>query len=798
MRRTFVLAALTALFLPTFAHAQQQRPRLQIGAVRIGFMAGNSAGDVELEKPPLFKAGTWAPVLVDINVGPPGLKGNEGPLEVIIETPDADDVATNYTVTRPLEAIGPNGTFTVTGYTKLAGTQSDITITLKGPDSVIVGPPYKRQHSGLNPGQPIFITAGTRMPGMRQALAGDPDKPAAQNAATFNPEGVGFIDRFQDLPENWFGYDGVDLLILSTSRRNDFLAEMASEQPPRRRNEALVEWVQRGGHLAVCVGKNYAALKDIPELDGARGLLPVTFKKSEQLRDLRLMWPDGAGAAGGIVGGPKNPFEVAIAEPKPGRTFTRLMSSRDVDAGDLPLVVQAPYTLGRVTVIAFDMDQKPFADWKGQNEFWPRLLEQASGRTAAAANAPDDMNDVGFRGRYAQTPANAELIYQFQGFLENFEDVPVISFGWVAVFILIYILVVGPLDYFFLKKVVKRLELTWITFPTVVIVVSAIAYFTAYQLKGHDLRVRKLDVVDVDLHSQQAVGRTWFTIFSPRIQHYTIGLEPAAPAWAPAATETGPSSSVLMSWLERPAQDTYAGGRARGQSLFRRAYDYEPNAVALKGVPIQVWSTKSFAASWQAPHSASQPLVKATLRRPEREETLSGDITWLQEGVDLQDVVLIYRGRVLDLTLTPGTAKKLEGVRPEFEGRTLSAWVGGGRPMTNQGTPVYGLQAPPSSSESLVRSAMFYQALDTGVQRNSYLRALDQTWRAREGRDEAILVARLKVQPGTADQITDSPATPSKLWLGALPAPGVQRPPLVGMMKQDTYVRVFIPVKSGQ
>ena len=32
---------------------------------------------------------------------------------------------------------------------------------------------------------------------------------------------------------------------------------------------------------------------------------------------------------------------------------------------------------------------------------------------------------------------------------------------------------IGPLDYLFLKKVVKKLELTWITFPTVVLVVSA-------------------------------------------------------------------------------------------------------------------------------------------------------------------------------------------------------------------------------------------------------------------------------------------------------------------------------------
>src|SRR5436309_5667264 len=108
-----------------------------------------------------------------------------------------------------------------------------------------------------------------------------------------------------------------------------------------------------------------------------------------------------------------------------------------------------------------------------------------------------------------------EVARDLQVSLEDVEDVPMISFGWVALFILLYIIVVGPLDYLFLKKVVKRLELTWVTFPVVVLVVSAGAYFTAYYIKGNDLRINKLDVVDIDLHDGQAYGHTWFTLFSP-------------------------------------------------------------------------------------------------------------------------------------------------------------------------------------------------------------------------------------------------------------------------------------------
>src|SRR5437773_189997 len=144
-----------------------------------------------------------------------------------------------------------------------------------------------------------------------------------------------------------------------------------------------------------------------------------------------------------------------------------------------------------------------------------------------------------------------EIGTQFRNRLETFPEVPVISFGWVALFILLYIIVVGPLDYLFLKKVVKRLELTWVTFPVVVLVVSAGAYFTAYYIKGNDLRINKVDVVDIDLHDGQAYGHTWFTLFSPRIQHYTVGIEPASPGWVAAPGSDKNEYATVVSWLGR-------------------------------------------------------------------------------------------------------------------------------------------------------------------------------------------------------------------------------------------------------
>src|SRR5262249_53968617 len=153
--------------------------------------------------------------------------------------------------------------------------------------------------------------------------------------------------------------------------------------------------------------------------------------------------------------------------------------------------------------------------------------------------------------------------------LEKFREVPVISFGWVALFILFYVLLVGPLDYFVLKKVFKRLELTWVTFPATVLLVSVLAYATAYALKGDELRVNKVDLVEVDLPGpHQVYGHTWFTLFSPRAQSYTLGLEPAAAGWASAPPAGAPAPVLAV------LEGSDRGLRTGSQGLFPRAYEY--------------------------------------------------------------------------------------------------------------------------------------------------------------------------------------------------------------------------------
>src|SRR5262249_51778165 len=191
---------------------------------------------------------------------------------------------------------------------------------------------------------------------------------------------------------------------------------------------------------------------------------------------------------GSLAYQPRAEFAVATLAPKPDRP-TRTILSGD-DQGRIPLAVQSPYGLGRITVFGFDLDRGPFSEWGSRGPFWENLVAQT------AHPLPQGQFERYPVGRGA---APEDYSTSLQGSLDYFEGVPVVSFGWVALFILIYIVLIGPVDYLFLKKVVKRLEWTWVTFPIIVITVSAGAYFAAYALKGKDLKINKVDVVDIDL-----------------------------------------------------------------------------------------------------------------------------------------------------------------------------------------------------------------------------------------------------------------------------------------------------------
>lgn len=771
IRACLILLLVLAITPATLA---QQRQRVYVDNVQIGFAAGADsadAADLDQGRASLHKSGFWTPVYVVIRAGQEGLRGGL----VIVETTDSDDVQNTFTVSFP--PLNPDDRFLALTYTKPGSQDGEMILTIKeqvGESRFKPVLEQKKNFRSILAGDILCLAVGSRMPGMRQivpTLFGDPNKVTDRLR-------VAYADEVALLPNRWFGYAPIDLMVLTTGKR-EFVNGLKNDDKKR---EALAEWVRRGGHLVVSCGRNQDSIEDL--FNQARMPLPVKTSELnvQTVEGLRNWMPVGTPPLQGQAGGK---IIMAKLERKPGAFLEPIVPDRESDPSP-PLLVRWPYGMGQITLVAFDLDEAPFTTWAGQKEFWRKLITKM-GLRPPDSKPEDNKNNFAYGG-----DGKSDLATMLQVNLENFKDVSVISFGWVALFILVYIIIVGPLDYLFLKKVVKRLELTWITFPAVVLAVSAAAYFAAYHLKGNDLRVNKVDLIDIDLENRRSFGTTWFTVFSPRIQLYTVGVEPAAPLWTPETEGAAPKPApVVVSWMGRP-EDGYGGyNRARSQSLFRRTYEYDADAAGLHGVPIQVWSTKTFTANWEGGWQSSQPA--SSLRRRENPRELEGSVT-NPLSVALDDAALIYgesstSTKVYRLgKLEPGQSKMIIAGK-DFQ--NMAQWLGT-LPTVNTGR----YNAPPTTVEErpLLKRIMFFEAAGNPDKvRDSALRYLDQSWRQTHP-NVAILYGRVAQQEGPAETVTRAAATPSRLWLGRLPSAGGARPKLDGVLVQDTYVRVYIPV----
>ena len=272
----------------------------------------------------------------------------------------------------------------------------------------------------------------------------------------------------------------------------------------------------------------------------------------------------------------------------------------------------------------------------------------------------------------------------------------------------------------------------------------------------------------------------------------------------------GPTPPPLVDWM--------GGGRGGGSSFLSRGYSYnvDPDArVVADGlvrVPIQVWSTKAFTANWSGFADKGTPLIAAELSHPTGDPAaVHGSFVNNLPVGSLQDPILFYAGQAYKLpTLTPGQRVSIpatgvgSGLTQDGDWLSRNAHVN----LTNlqSGNNQWGgrtTQTATTSSLSLWGMLFHERAAkgDTRSLNNATMRDLDQSWRLDENnRNEAILVARVETVNGQANDILSDPAgaSPTKLWLKGLPQPGANPPVIPGTLRQETYIRVYIPIAPAE
>jgi len=659
---TFAVLALTA----GASSARAQARPVEIGQIKVGFDG-------------YARVGFWTPLWITLTGGSENVQG-----QVVVTLADGDGVRTRYWAADGNPVLVTKGRTTrVLAYVKFGQMSPSLDVALISEGKTVASRSFDEDDEEtfariLPSSRELFVQIGASI-GLSEALRiRDRDANYGQEAV------VAEVASDDLLPNRWYGYEGVDAVAIATGNP----ARITALTTGGSQGDALVRWVTLGGRVLLCVGKEAPTVL-APESDLAR-LVPGKLAPGGmmELRDAAPLEDFAAKKA-------ESPEKVPSSDANPLRLNSprlidvegQVLLPTDPKQQDHPLIVRAPFHFGEVTLVTLDLDLPPLSRWADRPKLVDKLFGLSAKVIAGQDNGPQSFNPYF---------GHADLAAQLRDGMDEFEGVTLIPFWLVAVLVFFYILLIGPGDYFFVKKVLRRMELTWVTFPAIVISVSVLAYGLAYWLKGSNLRINQVDVVDVDVGPDETLvrGTAWVNLFSPRTDQYNLSL---APQPVGTATFNGPQQ-VIMSWLGLPGEGLGAMGRSGGGSSLLDAYGFSPDLSTIEDLPVAVWSTKSVTARWDGRLDRSP--LNADLKVDSR-NSLSGTLT-SRLGTPLRDCVLLYGGFVYDLNdIKPEQSVDLGG----FSQTPYKAFLQGSSPTGGN----YNYEPSGDDVPRIVRGMLFHR-----------------------------------------------------------------------------------------
>ena len=179
-----------------------------------------------------------------------------------------------------------------------------------------------------------------------------------------------------ELPDEWFGYDAVDVLVISVGD-----GELCkSWRRTKAKFAALERWVELGGRLVILCGGDDA------REDAGRGRA-VGVAGAGQIGGSRAL--AGHGRAGAFRGVDRRQWpDAAILVPRLADVTGRSKRTRAGSRRDLPLVVRAPRGFGEVAFVGRRLQRAAARHWPGRTAF----LQRCCGPTVASPRRRERRN----------------------------------------------------------------------------------------------------------------------------------------------------------------------------------------------------------------------------------------------------------------------------------------------------------------------------------------------------------------------------------------------------------------------
>ena len=386
------------------------------------------------------------------------------------------------------------------------------------------------------------------------------------------------IEDARNLPLQVHGWDSLDAIVMA----DDY--DLPAEQ-----NEAMRQWVNNGGHLIVAAGNNSDRLVQSSVYKWMSSAISVD-EAPQRIFELTGL-ESFAGRTNRIPRSRSNRINAAQVKKQSGGTIL-------VNGRDGPLLLKVPFGFGQITFLAIDLNRAPLQKWKSLPLVCFRMLfSHLALRSDEERSQSSRLSRSGI----------SDLATQLNSSQQSFGDVKRYSTWSVMGLVALYLLVIGPLDYLLVHRILRRPGLTWITFPVLAVAGSLLAINYADVSNGDQLQVRQLELLDLNVSSGNGLVRSQstFTVYGPEARRYSVT---AAPKWPAAASA---SQSTRVSWAGIP-ENTFGGMyRPPGLALAAFPYSIVGENSCIENLPIQQWSTQQLETSWQ---SSSTIPVQAQLK----------------------------------------------------------------------------------------------------------------------------------------------------------------------------------------
>jgi len=301
-----------------------------------------------------------------------------------------------------------------------------------------------------------------------------------------------------------------------------------------------------------------ALLPDNPEAYGSLAALMLMSDVTENtlskgsVRDAISMWVVNGGhlvvAGGGVPSRLEAPFFAGLLPLHNGKPLPEAESMTNTDGG---IAVMMPRGAGWTTALTYDPDAVAAADWHKAAAFYGKLF----------AKAPS----IPFTQLFAENINNAIMP----------SNIKPPDLKLIVAFLLIYLVLLVPVNYFVLRKLDKR-ELAWVTTPAIVLIFTIGAYGIGLLTKGSTLLLHSLTMVETCAGQSSAEATSSLLIFSPSRTNYRLALG---------------ESGLLAKEAALGNEYDYRGNRTVKSPL---TYKIAGNDVTVEGVHVNMWDFRQF------------------------------------------------------------------------------------------------------------------------------------------------------------------------------------------------------------